>query len=64
MSLEQVPLVPQLLRASREGNELLLRDVFRQILDHGIEKEDLNATDKSGRVSRFQNIKTIVQAQI
>lgn len=52
MSLDQVPLVPTLLRASRDGNELLLKDVFKQILENGLNKEDLNATDKSGRVSK------------
>lgn len=54
MSLDQVPLVPQLLRAAREGNELLLKDVFKQIIDNGMDKEDLNATDKSGRVSVYE----------
>lgn len=51
MNLEKVPLVTELLRASRDANEILLKDVFRQILEEGISKEDLNITDKSGRVS-------------
>ena len=51
MSLEQVPNVTTLLRASRDANEYLLKEVFRDILENGISKENLNATDKSGRVS-------------
>lgn len=53
MNLEKVPLVTELLRASRDANEILLKDVFRQILEEGISKEDLNITDKSGRVSNL-----------
>lgn len=51
MSLEQVPIVSKLLRASRDGNELLLKECFTEILENGISPKDLNATDKSGRVS-------------
>ncbi|XP_063697870.1 serine/threonine-protein phosphatase 6 regulatory ankyrin repeat subunit B-like [Culicoides brevitarsis] len=51
MNLEKVPLVTELLRASRDANEILLKDVFRQILEDGIKKDDLNITDKSGRTA-------------
>lgn len=50
MSLDQVPLVTQLLRACRDANEQLLKDVFRQIISNGMTKEELNVCDKSGRV--------------
>jgi len=52
MSLDQVELVSKLLRASRNCNELLLKDCFKDILENGITPKELNATDKSGRVSR------------
>lgn len=51
MSLDQVEVVTKLLRASRNCNELLLKDCFKDILENGITGKDLNATDKSGRVS-------------
>uniref|UniRef100_A0A336L654 CSON005377 protein n=1 Tax=Culicoides sonorensis TaxID=179676 RepID=A0A336L654_CULSO len=51
MNLEKVPLVTELLRASRDANEILLKDVFRQILEEGISRDDLNITDKSGRTA-------------
>lgn len=51
MNSEPVPLVTTLLRGSRDSNEILLKEVFRKILDSGISKENLNAVDKSGRVS-------------
>lgn len=50
MSLDQVELVSKLLRASRNCNELLLKDCFKEILEHGITPKELNSTDKSGRV--------------
>jgi hypothetical protein len=50
MSLDQVELVSKLLRASRNCNELLLKDCFKEILEHGISPKELNSTDKSGRV--------------
>jgi hypothetical protein len=53
MSLDQVELVSKLLRASRNCNELLLKDCFKEILEHGITPKELNSTDKSGRVSDF-----------
>lgn len=53
MSLDQVPVVTKLLRASRSCNEMLLKDCFKEILECGISIKDLNATDKSGRVSRI-----------
>lgn len=54
MSLDQVPVVTTLLRASRDANELLLKECFQHILEnkHGITSKELNATDKSGRVSK------------
>jgi hypothetical protein len=51
MSLNQMSLVTTLLRGSRDANEILLKEAFRQILENGITKEDLNTADKSGRVS-------------
>ncbi|XP_035913218.1 uncharacterized protein LOC118512630 [Anopheles stephensi] len=51
MSLEQVPTVTTLLRASRDANEYLLKEVFRDILENGISKENLNSTDRSGRTA-------------
>lgn len=51
MSLDQVPVVTKLLRASRNCNEMLLKDCFKEILECGISSKDLNSTDKSGRVS-------------
>lgn len=51
MSLDQVEVVTKLLRASRNCNELLLKDCFKDILENGITGKDLNSTDKSGRVS-------------
>uniref|UniRef100_A0A182LS93 Uncharacterized protein n=1 Tax=Anopheles culicifacies TaxID=139723 RepID=A0A182LS93_9DIPT len=56
MSLEQVPTVTTLLRASRDANEYLLKEVFRDILENGISKENLNSTDRSGRVSTVFDI--------
>ncbi|CAO1402334.1 unnamed protein product [Diamesa serratosioi] len=51
MSLDQVPVVTKLLRASRNCNEMLLKDCFKEILDCGISSKDLNSTDKSGRTA-------------
>jgi len=52
MSLDQVPLVTQLLRACRDGNEPLLKEVFKNILaNKGITREELNVSDKSGRTA-------------
>lgn len=52
MSLDQVEVVTKLLRASRNCNEPLLKDCFKEILENGITGKDLNSTDKSGRVSQ------------
>ncbi|XP_062541984.1 uncharacterized protein LOC134209981 [Armigeres subalbatus] len=51
MSMEQVPTVTTLLRASRDANEYLLKEVFRDILENGISRENLNSTDRSGRTA-------------
>lgn len=56
MSLDQVEVVTKLLRASRNCNELLLKDCFKDILENGITGKDLNSTDKSGRVSHQNGI--------
>jgi hypothetical protein len=56
MSLDQVELVTKLLRAARNCNELLLKDCFKDILEHGITPKELNSTDKSGRVSDECNL--------
>lgn len=52
MSLDQVEVVTKLLRASRNCDEPLLKDCFKEILENGITGKDLNSTDKSGRVSQ------------
>lgn len=52
MSLDQVEVVTKLLRASRNCNEPLLKECFKEILENGITGKDLNSTDKSGRVSQ------------
>lgn len=49
--MEQVPTVTTLLRASRDANEYLLKEVFRDILENGISRENLNSTDRSGRTA-------------
>lgn len=61
MSLDQVELVSKLLRASRNCNELLLKDCFKEILEHGITPKELNSTDKSGRVSDSKLLKMCVR---
>lgn len=53
MSLDQVEVVTKLLRASRNCNELLLKDCFKDILENGITSKELNSTDRSGRVSHL-----------
>lgn len=50
--VDRLPLVSTLLRASRDGNEVLIKSALRDIIINGITKEELNATDKSGRVSQ------------
>lgn len=61
MSLDQVEVVSKLLRASRNCNELLLKDCFKDILENGITGKELNSTDKSGRVSHAYTIKRLSQ---
>lgn len=56
MSLDQVEVVTKLLRASRNCNELLLKDCFKDILENGITSKELNSTDKSGRVSLSKTV--------
>lgn len=46
-----VPLITTLLRASRNQDEELIKNVLQHIITEGITVEDLNATDASGRVS-------------
>lgn len=58
MSLDQVEVVTKLLRASRNCNELVLKDCFKDILENGISSKDLNSVDKSGRVSELVNYLT------
>lgn len=50
--VDRLPLVTTLLRAAKEGNELLIKAALRDIIINGITKEQLNLTDKSGRVSQ------------
>lgn len=45
-----------LLRAARDGEDGLLRDVLRRAQLVGISDADLNATDNSGRVSFFNSV--------
>lgn len=52
MSLDQVEIISKLLRASRNCNELLLRECLKDILENGISSKELNSSDKSGRVKR------------
>lgn len=49
--VDRLPLVTTLLRASRDGNDVLIKSALRDIIINGITKEELNSTDKSGRVS-------------
>lgn len=51
MSVQKVPLITTLLRASRNQDEDLIKYVLQHILTNGISEEDLNAVDCSGRVS-------------
>lgn len=53
MSLNKLPIVTRLLRAARDGNEVLLKKCLQEIKSNGITKEDLNSTDLNGRVSKF-----------
>lgn len=48
---KSVPLITTLLRASRNQDEELIKNVLQHIITEGISEEDLNATDASGRVS-------------
>lgn len=51
MSVQKVPLITTLLRASRNQDEDLIKYVLQHILANGMSEEDLNAVDCSGRVS-------------
>ena len=53
MASDKLPLVTALLRACRDGNELLIKQALRDVIVNGITPEELNATDKSGRVSHL-----------
>lgn len=48
---KSMPLITTLLRASRNQDEELIKNVLQHIVTEGISVEDLNATDASGRVS-------------
>lgn len=48
---KSVPLITTLLRASRNQDEELIKNVLHHIVTEGISVDDLNATDASGRVS-------------
>lgn len=45
--------VTTLLRASRDADEELLDNVLKEIAEFGMNREDLNAVDCSGRVSKY-----------
>lgn len=49
--VDRLPQVTTLLRACRDGNEILIKAALRDVIINGISKEQLNLTDKSGRVS-------------
>lgn len=51
MSIQKIPLITTLLRASRNQDEELMQCVLENILTNGMSEEDLNAADCSGRVS-------------
>lgn len=51
--VDRLPLVTTLLRASRDANEVLIKSALRDVIVNGISKEELNMTDKSGRVSQM-----------
>lgn len=51
MNDQRVPLITTLLRASRNQDEELIKNVLQHIITNGISEEDLNASDASGRVS-------------
>lgn len=50
--VDRLPLITTLLRASRDGNEVIIKSALRDVIVNGISKEELNLTDKSGRVSQ------------
>lgn len=52
LPVDRLPGVSTLLRASREGNEVLLKSALREVIVNGASKEEINMTDKSGRVSQ------------
>lgn len=56
MSIDKVPIVTTLLRASRSQDEDTLRQVFESILKNGVSEIELNADDCSGRVSVHNSI--------
>lgn len=45
-------LVTTLLRAARDANEYLIKACLRDMIINGVSSEELNSTDKSGRVSQ------------
>lgn len=49
--VDRLPLVTTLLRACRDGNEIQIKAALRDVIIKGATKEELNLTDKSGRVS-------------
>lgn len=52
--VDRLPMVTMLLRACRDGNEVLIKAALRDVIINGITKEQLNLTDKSGRVSQWR----------
>lgn len=50
--VDRLPLVTTLLRACRDGNEMLIKTAMRDVIMNAATKDELNLTDKSGRVSQ------------
>lgn len=51
MSIRKIPLITTLLRASRNQDDDVLHLTMENMETDGINEDDLNATDCSGRVS-------------
>lgn len=51
MNIEKIPLVTTLLRTARDTDEDLMRVVLHEIIVNSPNDVDINATDRSGRVS-------------
>lgn len=52
--VDRLPLVTTLLRACRDGNEVLIKTAMRDVIMNAATKDELNLADKSGRVSESE----------